>query len=440
VTQASRRHSKGKRDMLDARMNERLVRVGAGTPMGEVFRRFWLPVCQLAHLQAGGAPVEVRLLGEDLLAFRDPAGEVGLVDRFCAHRGADLRYARNEPGGLRCIFHGWQFDSQGQCVDVPNVAEGPRIFPNVRIKSYPTRAEGGLLWCYMGPADQQPPFPVLPWMTRGEAHWSGTFVQVEGEGNYFQHVEGLCDGSHVAFLHANLDGGGGGSRFVNSAAFRDRSPRWVYLQDTPYGAALGLERDAGDGRRNVRLNQLVLPFSVEVPTPPPYDVASWQTNVPMDDEHSMFLYTSWYDPMTIEELRAKVGNRSFEPPQLQPGSFKAALDRSQAYGQDRGEFMRSKSFSGIRNLRLEDMAVAEYVRGGLVADRSKETLVSSDSAVVKVRARMLALADKLEREGHLREETQALAATRVFPVEMVLEPGEDAVERCRTAGVEVYPR
>src|SRR5688500_13519699 len=111
--------------MLDDKMNERLVRVGPGTPMGEVFRRFWLPVCQLAQLEPGGAPQEVRLLGEDLLAFRGPGGAVGVVDRFCAHRGADLRYARNEPGGLRCIFHGWQYDAKGQCVDVPNVAEGP---------------------------------------------------------------------------------------------------------------------------------------------------------------------------------------------------------------------------------------------------------------------------------------------------------------------------
>jgi phenylpropionate dioxygenase-like ring-hydroxylating dioxygenase large terminal subunit len=421
--------------MLDARMNERLVRVGRGTPMGEVFRRFWLPVCQLKDLHPGGAPVEVRLLGEDLLAFRGPDGNAGVVDRFCAHRGADLRYARNEAGGLRCIFHGWKYGGDGQCVEIPNVPEGNRICPRVKIKSYPVQANGGLLWCYMGPAEQKPPAPVLPWMGKGEAHWSGTFVQVESEGNYLQHVEGLCDGSHVGFLHSNLQGGGGGSRFVQSAAFSDRTPRWAHLEDTPYGAALAMERDAGRGKRNLRLNQFLLPFSVEVPTPPPYAVSSWQTNVPMDDEHTMFLYTSWYDPTPIAELRKRVGDRSYEVPALRPGGYKPEADRAAAYGQDRGEYMQQHSFSGMRNLRLEDMAVAEFVRGGHVADRSAETLVSSDRAIVKVRARLLALADKLEQQGHLHEETQAVATHRVVPAEMEIGAGDDVAARCRSAGV-----
>jgi len=421
--------------MLKAPMNERLVRVGRGTPMGEAFRRFWLPVCQLKDLHPGGAPLEVRLLGEDLLAFRGPEGDAGVVDRFCAHRGADLRYARNEAGGLRCIFHGWKYARDGRCVEVPNVPEGDRICPRVKIKSYPVESKGGLLWCYMGPPEQLPPFPVLPWMGKGEAHWSGTFVQVESEGNYLQHLEGLCDGSHVGFLHANLQGGGGGSRFVQSAAFSDRTPQWAYLEDTTYGAALAMERDAGAGKRNLRLNQFLLPFSVEVPTPPPYAVSSWQTNIPMDDERTMFLYTSWYDPEPVAQLRARVGDRSYEIPNLKPGSYKPVLNRSNAYGQDRGEFMQRQSFSGMRNLRLEDMAVAEYVRGGLVADRSAETLVSSDLAIVKVRARLIALADKLEQQGHLREETLAVASHRIVPAEMDIELGEDVAQRCRSAGV-----
>lgn len=421
--------------MLSNELNERLVRVGRGTPMGEVFRRFWLPVCQAKDLEAGGAPYPVRILGEDLLAYRGPAGDVGLIDRFCAHRGADLLYARNEEGGIRCIFHGWRYAATGQCNEIPNVAEGGRICPRVKLKAYPAVEKGGLLWAYMGPPEQQPAFPVIPWLTKGEAHWSGSFIQVESEGNYVQHIEGLCDGSHVGFLHSNLQGGGGGTRFTNSAAFSDKTPRWAFLQDTDYGAALGMERDAGEGRRNLRLNQFVLPFSVEVPTPPPYAVSSWQTNVPIDDEHTMFLYTSWYEPEPLAALTARVGDRSYAAPELVPGTYKAVMNRANRYQQDRGAFMQEHSFSGIRNLRVEDMAVAEYVRGGLVADRSSETLVSSDRAIVKVRSRLLALADKLEREGQLRAETAAVAALHIAPSEIEVAAGEDLEARCRTLGV-----
>lgn len=425
--------------MLTAAQNERLVRVGPGTPMGEVFRRFWLPVCQLKDLEAGGAPRPVRLLGEDLLAVRAPNGDLGLTDRYCAHRGADLLYARNEESGLRCLFHGWQYASGGQCVEIPNVAEGAHLCKRVKLKSYPVVGKGGLLWTYMGPAGQEPPFPNLPWLAKGEDHWSGSFIQVESEGNYFQHVEGLCDGSHVGFLHANLQGGGGGSRFVQSAAFSDRTPTWAHLEDTDYGAALAMERQAGGGKRNLRLNQFVLPFTVEVPTPPPYDVGSWQTNVPIDDENTMFLYTSWYDPSTLTELRARVGDRSYESPEFIPGTYKPVLNRGNAYGQDRGVFMKEHSFSGMRNLRIEDMAVAEHVRGGAIADRSVETLVPSDRAIVKVRSRLLKLADKLEREGNLAAETRALATLRIVPAEMEIGPDDDVAACCARAGVAPAP-
>lgn len=421
--------------MLNLQANERLVRVGSGAPMGEVFRRFWVPVCQSKDLLAGGAPVPVRLLGEDLLAWREPGGGAGLTDRFCAHRGADLQYARNEDGGLRCIFHGWQYGVHGQCLDVPNIPEGEQVRSRVKLKAYPTQDQGGLVWAYMGPADQQPPFPKLPWMGKGEAHWSGTFVQTQAEGNYFQHMEGLCDGSHVGFLHANLQGGGGGTRFVPSAAFADRAPTWAYLEHTPYGAALGLQRKAGEGRINIRLNQFVLPFSVEVPTPPPYDVSSWQTNVPMDDENTMFFYTSWHDGMTIQDLRESVGDRSYETPALIPGTYRPRQGRANRYEQDRGEYMRQHSFSGIRNLRVEDMAVAEYVRGGWIADRSRETLVSSDRAIVTVRQRLLGLADQLEKAGHLREEGQALASMRIVPVEIEFGAEQNVATVCQGAGV-----
>lgn len=423
--------------MLPLEQNERLTRVGPGTVMGEVFRRFWLPVCQLADVVAGGAPVPIRLLGEDLLAYHTPGGGYGLIDRFCAHRGADLQYARNEPAGLRCIYHGWQYNSSGACVDLPNVREGAELAPRMAVKAYPVRAEGGLLWTYMGPAAQQPPFPILPWTTFGDAHWSGHFMQIENEGNFFQHIEGLCDGSHVGFLHANLDAGGGDGRFTASATFTDRVPRWKVLENTDYGAMLGLERDSPDGRTNLRLNQFVLPFTVLVPTPPPFEVASWQTCVPIDDENMMFLYTFWYDKKPIQQFVDELNwhGKWFTPPELIPGTYKPVLNRFNRYGQDRGEYMQKQSFSGIRNVRLQDTAASEYVRGGLIADRSAERLVSSDRAIVQVRRRMLELADRFEATGDLSRETKALATTRVVPLEENFAAGQDPAAIAKAKGV-----
>src|SRR6266508_2309695 len=146
--------------MLSKEENELLVRVGRGQPVGEVFRRFWLPVVLSEEVPGPDCvPVRVRLLGEDLVAFRDTAGKVGVFDAYCPHRNAPLFFGRNEEHGLRCVYHGWKFDVSGQCVDMPNVAEGVHFKERVKIEAYPTFEGGGMVWCYMGPKDKIPPKP-----------------------------------------------------------------------------------------------------------------------------------------------------------------------------------------------------------------------------------------------------------------------------------------
>src|SRR5689334_15073084 len=146
--------------MLTAAENERITRVGPGTPMGEVFRRYWMPAALSHELpEADGAPIRVRLLDEDLIAFRDTAGKVGLVDAFCPHRRAPMFFGRNEECGLRCVYHGWKFDRDGTCVDMPSEPPDSLFKTKVRIESYPVWEGGGYLWAYLGPPAQQPPPP-----------------------------------------------------------------------------------------------------------------------------------------------------------------------------------------------------------------------------------------------------------------------------------------
>jgi phenylpropionate dioxygenase-like ring-hydroxylating dioxygenase large terminal subunit len=186
--------------MLSKEDNERITRVGAGTPMGSVFRRYWLPFLLSSELAApDGAPVRVRLLGENLIAFRDTAGGVGLVDAYCAHRRAPLFLGRNEKGGLRCVYHGWKYSRSGQCLEMPTEPRDSAYKTKIRIKSYPVWEGGGMVWTYMGPPGEQPPPPDLE-LTRAPATHRFVSRTVE-DCNYLQGLEGGLDSAHVSILH-----------------------------------------------------------------------------------------------------------------------------------------------------------------------------------------------------------------------------------------------
>ncbi|MCL6593139.1 MAG: Rieske 2Fe-2S domain-containing protein [Alicyclobacillus sp.] len=188
--------------MLKASENERITRVGPGTPMGHVFRRYWVPALLSEELpEPDCPPVKVRLLAEDLVAFRDSTGRVGLFEAYCPHRRAHLFWGRNEECGLRCAYHGWKFDVDGRCVDMPNEPPDSRFKQNVRIPAYPCWEKGGIIWTYMGPPALQPPTPDYEWLRAPETH---RFVSKTFEDcNYLQALEGGIDTSHSSFAHNN---------------------------------------------------------------------------------------------------------------------------------------------------------------------------------------------------------------------------------------------
>jgi phenylpropionate dioxygenase-like ring-hydroxylating dioxygenase large terminal subunit len=168
--------------------------------MGTMLRRYWQPILLSWELKDNdGAPVRVTVLGEDLIAFRATDGSIGLVDAYCPHRRAPLFYGRNEENGLRCVYHGWKFNVDGQCVDLPCVPENARIRGNVRIKSYPTYEKGGVIWTYMGPPERKPAPPDFEWMRTPATHRNVT--KNYQANNYLQSLEGGLDTSHSSFLH-----------------------------------------------------------------------------------------------------------------------------------------------------------------------------------------------------------------------------------------------
>ncbi len=206
---------------------ERLVRIGPGTPAGELFRRYWQPAALSEELvERDGPPIRVRLLGEDLVAFRDSDGRVGLVDAFCPHRRAPIFFGRNEECGIRCIYHGWKFNVDGACVDMPSEPADSPMKAEVRITAYPTVERGGVVWAYLGPPEQQPPAPDYEWTRAPQTHRA---VSKSYQAcNYLQGLEGGLDTAHVSFLHNNRIGD------RNNLFTRDGAPR-IEVYETDYG-------------------------------------------------------------------------------------------------------------------------------------------------------------------------------------------------------------
>src|SRR5579884_1719760 len=195
--------------MLTKEENEYITRTGPGTPMGALFRRYWMPALLSEELpEPDGAPVQVRLLGEDLVAYRDSAGQVGLLGEFCPHRKASLFLGRNEERGLRCVYHGWKFDVTGACVDMPNEPAESNFKDKIRHTAYPCREAGGVVWAYMGPRERMPELPQFEWTLVPDSQ--RVVSKLHQANNWLQGLEGGIDSSHVSFLHSSRQSGPAG--------------------------------------------------------------------------------------------------------------------------------------------------------------------------------------------------------------------------------------
>jgi len=238
--------------MLSNEDNVRLTRVSRGTPMCELMRRYWQPIALCSELpEPNGSPLRVRILGEDLIAYRDTSGRVGLIDAYCPHRRAPMFYGRNEECGLRCVYHGWKFDADGKCTDLPTEPASSKMKDHIKINAYPTEERGGLVWAYLGPREQMPEPPNYEWMRAPATHRhvSKTYEHC----NWLQALEGGLDTAHSSYLHNNKLGE------MREFRQRDRAPR-IDVERTDYGYHYVSHRNLGDDGTYVRVYQYVMPW------------------------------------------------------------------------------------------------------------------------------------------------------------------------------------
>jgi phthalate 4,5-dioxygenase len=370
--------------MLSREENELLTRVGPQAEMGAVLRRYWLPALLSEELaEPDGAPVPVRLLGEDLVAFRDSQGRIGLLDERCPHRLASLAIGRNEDCGLTCIYHGWKFDVDGACVDMPTEPEGYGFKNRIRITAYPTHEAGGMIWAYLGPPEHRPPFPAYGW-TSLPADQVGV-VKIGIRANYLQTVEGAIDSAHSWFLHR------GSSRDWQKrlAVSQDTAPK-LEAEDTAYGfryAAIRTPSENPDTTKYVRVTLFAVPSTAFIPPPLDRDLpAHTQIFVPVDDERTMLFdvfHSQNGTPVDAAALRRSLHN---EPGTDLDAEWYRFARRDNRWNQDRAA-MKNGSWTGIAGFQNQDIAAQESM--GAIVDRSGEHLGTSDIAVIRMRRRML---------------------------------------------------
>jgi phthalate 4,5-dioxygenase oxygenase subunit len=370
--------------MLSPKENELLTRVVGDAPMGQMIRRYWIPACLSSEVaEPDGAPVRTKLLGEQLVVFRDSAGRVGVVDERCPHRLASLALGRNEDGGLRCIYHGWKFDVCGSCMDMPTEPPDYGYRDRMKLKSYPTREAGGMIWTYMGPTDAQPPFPEYDWM-RLQAEQRATF-KVGERTNYLQAVEGAIDSAHSWFLHQGVIW----DWKKRASLSTDTSPK-LETEDTSYGmryAAIRKTVQDPDKQKYVRVTLFLVPFMAVIPRPLETNLpAHIQFFVPMDDENTMFYGIFFSQDGSLVSTEETVKKHHVVPGvDLDHNYFKLATIDNWFF-QDRAA-MKNGSYTGIEGFTNQDMACQETM--GAIADRSQEHLGTSDIAITCMRRRML---------------------------------------------------
>jgi phthalate 4,5-dioxygenase len=383
--------------MLTKEDNELLTHVGAGTPMGDLIRQYWVPVVRSDELmEPDGAPIRVRLLGEDLIMFRDSSGRVGLLGNNCAHRGASLFFGRNEEDGLRCVYHGWKFDVAGNCVDMPNEPPESNFKHKIHHTAYPCAEYGGMLWTYMGPRSLPPELPKLEWANVPENQRSLT--PVLRECNWVQALEGDIDTAHLYFLHARLNPDEGRTLENDQGVFHeDRHPR-LFLVDTPYGLMYGAQRDEGPNDYYWRITQFMFPFHSFFP-PGGFAGVPGHIWVPIDDCNTMVWSVAWNPLVPLVQRTGGQGANGvgFLPPTSDPlGRWRANANKTNDYLIDR-EAQKTKTFTGIPTIPMQDQAVTESM--GPIMDRTAEHLGTTDATIIQVRRKLLKAAKALRDAG-----------------------------------------
>lgn len=420
--------------MLSREENDLLTRVEGEAPMGQMIRSYWLPALLSSELEPGGAPRRLRLLGENLVAFRDNDGQVGILDEYCPHRGASLALARNENCSLQCIYHGWRVDVRGNIVDTPTEPEDSSFKERIKHLAYTTTEAGGFVWAYLGTSGETPPFPTFEWI--GLSDEARMVIKIREECNWVQCLEGVIDSAHSNYLHSgSILPSAAASKVDGASTYKadgtldrpsdDGRPK-LEAQNTAYGfryAAIRKPLAEPDKYKYVRTTLFVAPFFAFFPAPPGW--GHMQAFVPIDDTHTMFYFLKFkldgsaIDAATRREHLDRAGAR--------PGidfdtNYNKIRNMENMWLQDREAMQSGRSFSGLTGVQNEDIAVQESM--GPIFDRSREHLGQTDVAVIRMRRLML---DSVRNFGNgnpplgLREPVpygSLRAEERIIPIEL----------------------
>jgi phenylpropionate dioxygenase-like ring-hydroxylating dioxygenase large terminal subunit len=371
--------------MISRVENELLTQTHAGTPCGELLRRYWQPVALAEELKADGAPLAVTLMGEELVIFRDERGRVGVLDRHCCHRGADLSYGRLEDGGLRCIYHGWLYDVNGKILDQPGERNGGEHRDDFCQPSFPCQEKGGVIFAYIGPG-APPLLPNYEFLSVPDDH---RFVsKIHHSCNYLQSNEGNIDPVHLSFLHRNLElteadkkrRVTGSESSPNSLFGADLAPR-IELELTDFGVRIFTVRNIADDKIYFRTSNFIMPNFSTFPGQTAAAGYSVNWHVPIDD------FNHWKFVIVFSRERPLDRQLVLRGRDELSADYRMVRSKANRYLQDRAS-MKDKSFSGIGyNFQAQDACVLEGA--GAIQDRTKEHLVSSDKAIVAARKLLL---------------------------------------------------
>lgn len=385
--------------MISAERNDLITRVGAHDPAGKLLRQYWQPVA-LSDELAGERPVRpVRLMGQDLVLFRDEHGVLALLDRDCPHRGADLSFGRLEAGGIRCPFHGWVFDATGQCLETPAEPEGSKLCTKVRQGAYPVVEKSGMIFGYLG--DGEPPaFPDFDCFVAPDSH---TFA-FKGflECNWLQALEVGIDPAHASFLHRFFEdedpddsygkqfrGASADSEIPITQVLREYDRPEISVEPTDYGLRLETLRKLGTHQTHVRVTNLMFPQAFVIPMSSEMTITQW--HVPVDDHHCYWyaIFTSFTQAVDKDAMRAQ-RLELYELP-----DYTSRRNKRNNYDYDPRE-QATQTYTGMGfDINVHDQWAIESQ--GPIQDRTREHLGTTDKGIMAYRRLLLKAIDDHER-------------------------------------------
>jgi phthalate 4,5-dioxygenase len=410
---------------VNKEMSETLTRVGPETRMGNLLRRYWVPALMSSEIaEPDGPQVRVQLLGEKLLAFRNTDGQASLISEFCSHRGVSLFFGRNEENGIRCAYHGLKFNSAGHCVDVPSA---PQACARMHIKGYPCIERGGIVWAYMGPADQQPELPELEWCTLPAEH---VYVSKRLQySSYLQAMEGGIDTAHVSYVHRYEVDSDPMHKGVKALDYIKADGNVVFeIEKTPFGLSLFGRRNGEPDSYYWRVTQWLFPWFTLI-APFGDHALGGHIWVPIDD-HSCWAWSiNWQPnrPLSQEELDAMKAGMGIHVEYEAPGSFVPAANRENGYQMDRVAQKEHRAYSGVFGFSAQDYSLQESM--GSIQNHEAERLLPTDKAIVMARRMLHEAALGLE-EGLMPPALDS-SQQRVRPAGVLLPKEQSPVEWAR---------